>query len=182
MRHQILTFTLSAIVGGAAYADCPPAPDYSELQAQIYSELQQAPNEMTAHPLMGALWSIWKDAPDAHAQTLLDAGIQRIRVANYTGAIEVLDQLIAYCPDYAEGYNQRAFASYLQFDYDRALPDLDRAIELSPQHTAARSGRVLTLLGMGRAELAQSELRLALDLNPWLPERRYLAEPKGEEL
>ena len=42
------------------------------------------------------------------------------------------------------------------------------------------SGKALTLMGMGRPELAQSVLRDALELNPWLPERRYLVEEPGQ--
>ena len=37
-------------------------------------------------------------------------------------AEQTLDELIAYCPDYAEGYNQRAFAEYLRFNYSAAIP------------------------------------------------------------
>lgn len=182
MRRRILTLVVLACGCGPVWAECPPAPDHSELQDHIYDQLRQAKNELSARPLMGLLWSLWKDAPDAKAQDMLDVGVSQIRVANYSGAIETLNELVTYCPNYAEGYNQRAFAYYLQNDFANALPDLDKAIALSPGHTAARSGRFLTLVGMGRPELAQNELRTALDMNPWLPERRYLVQPQGQEL
>lgn len=86
--------------------------------------------------------------------------------------------LIAYCPAYAEGYNQRAFVNFLRQDYQSALTDLDRALALSPNHIAALSGRALSLLGLQRVEEARVALKRALDLNPWLPER-HLAAPGG---
>ncbi|MEL7462256.1 MAG: tetratricopeptide repeat protein, partial [Pseudomonadota bacterium] len=93
-----------------------------------------------------------------------------------------LNRLVDYCPDYAEGYNQRAFAAFLQADYDAALADLDLALDRSPTHLGALSGKALTLMGMGRNDIAQDVLREALALNPWLPERRFLIERPGEKL
>lgn len=108
--------------------------------------------------------------------------MRKRREYDFAGAVEVFDALIAYCPDYAEGWNQRAFARFLQDRYDAALGDLDRALALSPTHTAALSGKALTLIRMGRMGLAQDVLRAAVALNPWLPERVYLLRPPGREL
>jgi Flp pilus assembly protein TadD len=58
------------------------------------------------------------------------------------------------------------------------LTDLDRAIELSPNHVAALSGRALSLLGLKRLDEARDALNTALELNPWLSERALL-EPGG---
>ena len=61
-------------------------------------------------------------------------------------------------------------------DYARALDDLDRALERSPAHIGAMSGKALTLFGLQRDEEAKAVLRDALALNPWLSERRLLEE------
>ena len=63
-----------------------------------------------------------------------------------------------------------------------ALADLDLALERSPRHVGALSGKALTLMGLGRADEAQAVLREALALNPWIPERGLLQEAPGEEL
>ncbi len=103
---------------------------------------------------------------------------------DFDGAETILTALTKYCPDYAEGWNQRAFARFLRQDYNGALTDLDEALRLSPDHIAARSGKALTLMGLGRMDEAQGVLRDALALNPWLPERRFLIEEEddGEKL
>ncbi len=106
---------------------------------------------------------------------MLDEGRARMRQSDLVGAERVLSQLIAYCPDYAEGYNQRAFAHFLLGDFALALPDLEAALERSPHHVAAMSGQFLTLRALGRETEAQEVLRAALELNPWLPERVYLS-------
>ena len=94
----------------------------------------------------------------------------------------MLDDLVAYCPDYAEGFNQRAFAAFLAEDYAAALTDLDMALAIMPDHVAALSGKALTLMGLGRHDEAQVVLREALKLNPWLGERALLVDPPGQEL
>lgn len=146
------------------------------------TELQAARGEGEARRLTIELWTLWTDAPDATAQQLLDEGMQRRSNYDFLGARNALERLIAYCPDYAEGYNQRAFASYLGGDYAAALEDLDRALEIMPNHVAALSGKGLTLLGLGRNEEAQEALRAAVALNPWLQERSLLTEPVGTDL
>lgn len=182
MRNVLSALVVSIAVPGMAFAECPPVPDHGELQSMLIADLQKTTDEYAAAPIMGALWSIWKNAPDDNSQALLDEGVSRIRVSDYSAAITVLSELVDYCPDYAEGYNQRAFAYFLQGEFADALLDLDVAIELSPQHIGALSGRALTLMNLGQIELAHEQLRRALELNPWLNERHLLAKPNGQEL
>ncbi|MEM9550428.1 MAG: tetratricopeptide repeat protein, partial [Pseudomonadota bacterium] len=97
------------------------------------------------------------------------------------------DTLIAYCPNYAEGYNQRAFVQFLRGDFRSAVEDLDRALALSPRHIAAMSGKALSLMGLDRLDEARLTMSDALALNPWLPERGLAAPggplaPKGTDL
>ena len=101
---------------------------------------------------------------------------------DFRGARDTLDDLVAYCPMYVEGYNQRAFANYLRQDFSAALVDLDIAIEMMPNHIAAISGRGLTLMGMGRHAEAQEALKHALTLNPWLSERALIVDPIGTDI
>ncbi|WP_234417161.1 tetratricopeptide repeat protein [Loktanella sp. Alg231-35] len=135
-----------------------------------------------AQMLSQQLWELWLDAPDALAQEMLDEGMSQRSIYDFLGARETLTRLVDYCPDYAEGYNQRAFASYLAQDFEAALADLNVALEIMPNHIAALSGKGLTLLGLGRDEEAQEALRAAVKMNPWLQERALLTEPMGTDL
>lgn len=162
--------------------DCPPAPDHTERLTQLIAEAQQAPTEMAGRLISNQMWELWADAPDEPAQEILDAGLRKRRAFDLLGARTDFDRLIDYCPDYAEGYNQRAFVNFIRQDYATALVDLERAVELAPDHVAAMAGLSLTLTQLGRIRAAQGVLRKALDLHPWLPERHMLIEQPGEEL
>ena len=173
---QIAT-AFAFLVAGAFTAQaegCPAAPDHSDGVAGIISQIQQAENERAAQILSSQLWEFWADAPDDSAQAVLDRGMTRRSQWDLLGAIEDFDKLVEYCPSYAEGYNQRAFANFLRQDYQAALPDLNRAIELSPNHVAAISGKALTLMGLERLDEARQTLQQALELNPWLSERHLM--------
>jgi tetratricopeptide (TPR) repeat protein len=162
-------------------AECPPAPDHSEALDALISQVQATDNQMTAQELFNDMWAFWADAPDETAQGILNRGLQKRSSWDLLGAREDFDRLVSYCPDYAEGYNQRAFVNFLRQDFEAALPDLNRAIELSPRHVAALSGKALTLIGLGREAEAQDALAAALELNPWLPERSLYKLPPVKE-
>lgn len=163
-------------------AECPPVEDRTADLAALRGQVQAADTEMEGRIYDRQMWEIWTTAPDARAQGFLDRGMELRSYADYAAALIELDALVAYCPNYAEGWNQRAFVHFLRQDFSAALEDLDRALALNPDHTGALSGKALSLMSMGRVELAQQTLRTALELNPWLPERAYLVSPPGEPL
>ena len=180
MRLVFLVIMLPWI---AAAQSCPPVPDISDAKSVWMQKLQTAPDEAVAQTINNEIWLLWTKAPDAKAQALLDNGMQRREAYDFAAARTLLTKLIEYCPDYAEGWNQRAFVYFLNADYALALEDLEKALELSPDHYAAMSGLALTLMNLGRMESGQSVLRDAVKLNPWLPERSMLIDnPKGTEL
>lgn len=145
-------------------------------------QVRTAETEAEAQELNNALWRIWTTAPDTIAQEMLDSGMSRRSSYDFLGALDDLGRLVDYCPDYAEGYNQRAFVHFLRQDFEAALTDLSRALEITPDHIGAASGLALTLLDIGREAEGQAALRYALSLNPWLPERFRLAPLETETM
>jgi tetratricopeptide (TPR) repeat protein len=161
---------------------CPPVADRSAELATLIDRAQEAPNEMAGREISNQMWEIWTTAPDEAAQELLRQGTSALRVADSLRAIAAFDALVDYCPDYAEGYNQRAFVYFLNGEFEKALVDLERTVAINAEHVGALSGLALTLTALGREDEAQDWLRAALALNPWIPERGLLKEPAGEEL
>lgn len=159
---------------------CPAVPDNTGAMDLLYSELRAAPNEMQGRAINDEVWKIRTTAPDAIAQGLLDRGRERIRVADYERALEIFTRLIAYCPDYAEGWNQRGFAHFLRQDYSASLDDIAEALQRAPRHYGALAGRATVLINMGRTAVGYAALKEALELNPWLSERHLL--PRGEDI
>lgn len=186
MRSLIIAAALAACTT-PALAACPaPADTQEELQALI-AQAQAAEDDRAGRRASDEMWQIWLRAPDEQAQAALDAGMQRHQAFDFAGAIREYDRLVAYCPTYAEGFNQRAYVNFLQQNYEAALADLDMALRLQPLHIGAQSGRALTLMNLGRLEEARAQMLIAVGNNPWLSERALLADGAplglpGEEL
>ncbi|MGR3464393.1 tetratricopeptide repeat protein [Limimaricola sp.] len=173
-----LCLALAALAAARAAArDCPPPPDLGAEAAALLDRLARAPDPAAAQALMNRLWALWFVAPDAVAQDLLDRAMAARERRDMEGALALLDRLVAECPDYAEGWNQRAFVRFLQGDHAAALADLDAALALLPDHVGALSGRALALLGLGREEAAREAMEAALSRNPWLSERALFEAP-----
>lgn len=181
MKPLILSLVLPVLAAPVWAMECPDPPDHSEALNALITQVQRAPDEHSARLISNDMWSYWADAPDETAQEILDRGMRKRAAWDLLGARQDFDDLIAYCPHYAEGYNQRAFVNFLQQDFAAALPDLEHAIGLSPRHIGALSGRAMTLIGLGRASEAQDALAEVLELNPWLPERGLLKAPLKED-
>ena len=175
-------FVLAMICAGPAFASCPVVEDRTSELAALSAGAVAAPNEMVGRQFSDQMWAIWADAPDEIAQEMLDRGMAARRVFDFLAAVRAFDELVAYCPDYAEGYNQRAFVRFLTQDFAAAVADLELALVRQPRHVAAMSGLALSLMGLGQQDSAQVVLRRALALNPWIPERGLLQAPAGEKL
>lgn len=162
---------IAALAPNIALATCPPVPDRTSRHIELLDLLASAQNETQAREWSNELWGIWATAPDAAAQEILRRGMERRAAYDFKGALEDFDTLVDYCPDYAEGYNQRAFVNFIRQNYEASLEDLELALQITPDHIGALSGKALTLMQMGRQREGQIILRQALLLNPWLPER-----------
>lgn len=182
MKKIHLTATFVFLTANLASAQaCPAPPDIEAPLSALIADARAATSEMEARPISNRMWALWADAPDDAAQEILDRGIRRREAQDFLGALNDFERLVEYCPDYAEGYNQRAFINFILGNYDAALVDLDKAIARSPRHVAAIAGKALTLMGLNRNGEAAVVLRKALALNPWLSERHFLDQMEQVE-
>jgi len=148
----------------------------AEERADLFVALKSAPNERIGHAAVTAIWELWQTAPDEKAQSMLDSARRKMRNYDFAGAMEYLDALVAHAPEYAEGWNTRATALFLQDKYDRSLDDVERTLKLEPKHFGALAGKAVILMRQGRMQLSQQALRRAVDVNPYLRERSMLIE------
>jgi len=163
---------IAALLCGPAFADAI-TPQAEERDA-LFAALRSTEDAKIAAAAQKAIWQSWMEAPDADAQALLDLGMQRMSAFDNMGAVEVFDRLVLYAPEFAEGWNQRAFAYFRMEEYEKSLADIDSALQREPRHFGALSGKFRILMVQGRARLAQQTLRKAVEANPWLMERRML--------
>lgn len=133
----------------------------------LFAELAAAPDEFAATKIQTRIGRLWADSGSDTLNLLLLRGKRAIAAEDYAKAKAHLSRLIAFAPDFAEGWSSRAAAAYADDDYGRALADVTRALELEPRHFAAWSGLGAILEKMDRPHEALAAFRKALEINPF---------------
>lgn len=186
MRLTLLIPTILTLASPAfaqeAPAVCGNGVDRSAEIFALGRLLQTSPSIETANVIAQQMWEIWMTAPDDQAQDLLDRGMAQRAAGDFSASVETLDALIAYCPDYVEGYSQRGFTNFERGAYEEALADAEAALAIDPIHLGVLNGRALSLLQLGRLEDAQTAYDAFRTVNPWLPPQQFVPEPPGETL
>ena len=111
------------------------------IKSELFAQLAVAQSESEGRQAESRIWEFWfNESPNAEVRALLDAGRERIQAYDYEAAENYLDQVVEAAPDYAEGYNQRAYAHFLRENFSESLTDLEKTLELEPNHFGAMSG------------------------------------------
>src|SRR5690606_3794429 len=97
---------------------------------RLFLALAAAPNEGEARAREFEIWRFWLEAPDAETAALMNQALARRRVYDLSGAIAILDVLVARTPDWAEAWNQRATVRFGIEDYDGSLADIEQVLRL----------------------------------------------------
>jgi tetratricopeptide (TPR) repeat protein len=110
-----------------------------------------------------ALWSVWfRGDNEAHS-----AELQRvIGLRDRRKVLAGLDALIKKAPGFAEAYNQRAITHFRVSDFEKAVADCEKALELNPYHFGALSGMGQAHLNLRKPEAALKAFRRAYEINP----------------
>lgn len=169
VRSASLAMLLFAMVGASVSAEEIPLSDRLD---RLFSELQSSQSELEARRIAGQIDDLWRGARGETARLLLSRADEAIADEDFTLAIDVLDQLIALEPEFAEAWNRRATVYYLKDDYGHSLADIAVTLALEPRHFGALTGLGLMLEDLGEDKKAYDALKRALELNPFQEEVR----------
>lgn len=156
-------------------ADKKNVAEQNQQKAALFDDLANATSELEGRHIEDAIWRIWFDqAPTPEIRGWMDAGIERREAYDFEAAELAFDKVVEAAPDYAEGYNQRAFIRYLRENITESQTDLEKTLELEPNHFGAMAGLFQVLFRQQRQEAANRVLQQAVTVHPWLKERSAL--------
>ena len=179
---SFIFLTAISNAGLTAQAANSTADKHQRSLSSFLDGLKSADNQHEASLIEDDIWKLWLKAPDEQTQALLDRALERRRWYDFAGAKLLLDEVIDRHPDYAEGWNQRAFILFLQEKFDQSLSDLEMALELEPRHFGALAGQARILMRQGRFAIGQNILKRAVKLHPFLRERSMIVKTQEQEL
>ncbi|MBW2386645.1 MAG: tetratricopeptide repeat protein [Deltaproteobacteria bacterium] len=110
-----------------------------------------------------ALWALRTAMEDP--EWLKNAGMLMAKGAlnnrDFTVAIEACNRVLAAHPDDVDALLLRARShAAAKLDFEQALADAERVLELEPDHIAARDPQILALLGLGRIDEAGAAMNV----------------------
>ncbi len=164
---MVLGFTASS------FAEEVPLSDRLD---RLFTELQSSESEMEAKRFAAHIDNLWRGARGETARLLLTRADDAIADEDFPLALDVLDQLIALEPDFAEAWNRRATVYFLKNEYGPSLADIAVTLTLEPRHFGALTGLGLMLEDLGEDKRAYAALKRALELNPFQEEVRLELE------
>ena len=81
-------------------------------------------------------------------------------------AVTLLNTVVELAPDYAEGWNRRAYVHYLRKDVGLAMGDLRRVLALDPSHFKALDGIAQVMRESGDRKAALEAYRRLSTIHP----------------
>ncbi len=134
----------------------------------LLEALANAPDSETASRIEQSVLQAWLESGSDTVDLLMVRAVGAMDSKDYGIALELLDAIVEMRPAYAEGWNKRATLYYLIDDYDRAMRDILKVLELEPRHFGALSGLGLILQEVGQKRGALEAFRRALAVHPYL--------------
>lgn len=186
MKRRILPLGVLAIllvgpatIPAAIALDSPSAvskrADRATQKKRLFDRLKNARDQAEGQRAEKAIWAFWlAGAPNETVRELVEKAMERRRNFDLHAAENLLDEAVALAPRYAEAFNQRAFVRFMREKHSGALDDIERALELEPDHFGALAGLYHVLARQGRMDAAFGALRKAVRIHPWIMERLAL--------
>jgi len=114
-----------------------------------------------------ALWAIWFRADSPENNQNLNEVRLLIGPHRVDAAVNSASRLVARAPKYAEAYNQRAIALFIQGRFADSAEDCQRVLKLNPYHVGAISGLAQCQIQLNQLHEAPQTLRRAAKLQPY---------------
>ncbi|WP_170240984.1 tetratricopeptide repeat protein [Rhodoligotrophos appendicifer] len=151
----------------------PPTPQEtaeqrSDLLDSLFARLHTARDASNAEVLQEAVWQLWMRSGSPTIDVLVGQAGRAMTAKQYQKALTILDTVVEIDPDFPEGWNKRATVLYLLGDHERAIADIERALDLEPRHFGALAGLGMILRSEGDKKGALDAFKRALEINPFL--------------
>ena len=142
----------------------PKTPE--QARADLYARLAVAKDADETAGIITLLLHAYAESGSDTGDLLLQRARKAISAEEYPDALKILDATIALLPDWAEGWNARATARYLDDDYNGSMADIAQTLKREPQHLGALMGMAAILEARGKKEDALKVYERVLAIAP----------------
>jgi tetratricopeptide (TPR) repeat protein len=149
-----------------AKKDVPPEKTPAAERAELYTRLADATDADETSGIITRLLHNYSESGSDTADLLLKRARQAIGVENYSDALKILDATVALQPEWAEGWNARATARFLDDNYKGSMADIAQTLKREPKHLGALMGMGMILEAREKREEALKVYERVLEIAP----------------
>jgi tetratricopeptide (TPR) repeat protein len=161
----------------------PKSPEEREKAlANLYAHLATAEGEESAKTTAEAIERLWLYSGSDTINLLMERAQVAINEKNLQLARKLLDHVVELAPDFAEGWNRRAYLNYMDNNLPRALGDLRRTLALDPNHFKALEGLAQILREIGEKKAALKAFQQLLEVHPYWSGAKQAIEELAREV
>jgi tetratricopeptide (TPR) repeat protein len=113
-----------------------------------------------------SMWVLWSRSGDQAIDAWMAKGARELEARDLAAAIATYSEVIRRKPAFAEGWNKRATAYFLDGDLTRSLADCDEVMKRNPYHFGALSGYGQIYFQQKRYGKAIEYWQRAMKVNP----------------
>ncbi len=158
-----------SLLGAAMLAPLPStaqADQTDERLDALFEVLKTAGDREAARAVEAEIWRIWIESDRREIDALMIEGVVAMTNQRIEDAITIFGQITESAPEFAEVWNKRATAYYLNDDYVASVRDIQRTLALEPRHFGAISGVGLIFLARGDEAGALAAFESVLAIHP----------------
>ena len=148
----------------------------------LFEQLRSTGEPLEARNAELEIWRIWMSSGRDDVDGIMREGIEAMQSGRFGEAIDHFGRIVEMVPDFAEGWNKRATAYYLNDDLGESVQDIQRTLKLEPRHFGAISGMGLIFLKRGDPVGALDAFEAVLEIHPHSRGTRYRVELLRQEL
>jgi tetratricopeptide (TPR) repeat protein len=148
----------------------------------LYALLATADDEAAAKSVSANIERLWLNSGSDTVALLMDRAMQAQQAKKTELAIRLLDAVVDLAPDYAEGWNRRAYVHFSENKVEQAVGDLRRVLALDPNHFKALDGLAHILKDVGQKKAALAAVRKLLEVHPFWEGAKTMAEELTREV
>lgn len=116
------------------------------------------------------IWEKWSTSGSDAMDLLLKRGRDAMDFGFLDVAIGHFTALINHAPEFAEGWNARATAYYLDGQFGPSMADIQQVLALNPDHFGALTGMAMMLEETGQLDEALNVVERVLEVHPHRPD------------
>ncbi len=149
---------------------------------ELFTQLRMETNKVAGRRVAQQIWDKWNDSGSATVNLLMGWAGEAMAQDKNALAEDLLSQVIALAPEYAEGWNRRATLYFGMGRIGASLGDIERTLLLEPRHFGALSGLAAILQGSSQEKKALVAWKKILEIYPAHPQAQQAVVELEEKL